>query len=311
MPPSAQPKCKAKYSVPGTSRMATITIGRKRSVVRVKDLKQKECEAFSQCNTFLQSIDIHQREQFLQAEEAARPGDTSSDIHFLQDMDCHINITSALPHVGSEGIKISQEGGEFELYSELSNILSGSRQQYDDHDHTNRIAEMAAAWASQYNDLTDAYLLHKSETARPSTTEDLESFEVEVVNIFNHSVWKIPQQSIHLNVSLMHCRCISASPIKPTVAITLRTLEVYCQTHQVCPRLSIHAEVKKLCHMHHVCYHRHLAEQFRGRIHPIGTCPACHYIVDDEPTMQFMFLVSMDGNNSAKLVDPILRRGNE
>ncbi|KAG2336339.1 hypothetical protein BDR05DRAFT_1005967 [Suillus weaverae] len=142
------PKCKAKYSVPGTSRAAVITIGRKRNVVRVKDLKRKECEVFSQCSTFLQSIDIHQREQFLQAEQAARPCDGSSDDHFSQDMDCHIDIASALPPVGSEGVDVSQEGGEVELYSELSNMLTGSRQCYDDCDHTNRIAEMAAAWAS-------------------------------------------------------------------------------------------------------------------------------------------------------------------
>ncbi|KAG1798652.1 uncharacterized protein HD556DRAFT_1430888 [Suillus plorans] len=134
----------------------------------------------------------------------------------------------------------------------------------------------------------------------------------------------------------MHHGCIGASPIKPTIAITLRTLEAYRQTHRVCPRLSIHAEVKKLCHMHRVRYHRHLAEQFRvaydvymeiqrcvdarvdsalGRDtpnwHMLNACPACHYVVDEEPPLQFAFLVSMDGNNSAKLVDLILRRGNE
>ncbi|KAG2336338.1 hypothetical protein BDR05DRAFT_978809 [Suillus weaverae] len=123
----------------------------------------------------------------------------------------------------------------------------------------------------------------------------------------------------------MHCGCISASPIKPTIAITL-----------LCPCLSIHAEVKKLCHMHRVHYHCHLAEQFRVAYdvymeilcrvdvqvdsalvrdthnwHMLNACPACHYVVDDEPALKFTFLVSMDGNNLAKLVDPILWRGNE
>jgi len=46
--------------------------------------------------------------------------------------------------------------------------------------------------------------------------------------------------------------CIGSSPLQPTVAITIRTLEVYRQTHRVCPRLSIHAEAKKLCHLHNV-----------------------------------------------------------
>ncbi|KAG1860396.1 hypothetical protein F4604DRAFT_1930319 [Suillus subluteus] len=119
-------KCKAKYLVPGTSHAAVITIGRKRNIVRARDLKQKEHEAFSQCSTFLLSLDIHQHEQFLQAKQAARPCDGPSDDHLSQDMDCNIDIASALPPVGSEGVEISQEGGEFELYSELSNMLSGS-----------------------------------------------------------------------------------------------------------------------------------------------------------------------------------------
>lgn len=46
--------------------------------------------------------------------------------------------------------------------------------------------------------------------------------------------------------------CIGSSPLQPTVAITIRTLEVYRQTHRVCPRLSIHAEAKKLCHLHNM-----------------------------------------------------------
>ncbi|KAG1870917.1 hypothetical protein F4604DRAFT_1881226 [Suillus subluteus] len=130
--------------------------------------------------------------------------------------------------------------------------------------------------------------------------------------------------------------CIGASPIKPTVAITIRTLEVYRQTHRVCPRLSIHAEAKKLCHLHGIRYHQYLADQLwvafdvyievQRRVdtrvdsalgrdspnwHMLNACPACHYEVEDEPTMPFSFQLSMDGNNSAKLVDPILRHGNE
>ncbi|KAG1870303.1 hypothetical protein F4604DRAFT_1881244 [Suillus subluteus] len=134
----------------------------------------------------------------------------------------------------------------------------------------------------------------------------------------------------------MHEGCIGASPIKPTVAITIHTLEVYRQTHRVCPRLSIHAEAKKLCHLHGIRYHRYLADQLQVAFdvyievqrhvdtrvdsalgqdspnwHMLNACPACHYEVEDEPTMPFSFQLSMDGNNSAKLVDPILRHGNE
>jgi hypothetical protein len=34
-----------------------------------------------------------------------------------------------------------------------------------------------------------------------------------------------------VNVSLLHYGCIGSSPIRPTTAITIRTLEVYWQSH--------------------------------------------------------------------------------
>ncbi|KAG1844624.1 hypothetical protein DFJ58DRAFT_664728 [Suillus subalutaceus] len=130
--------------------------------------------------------------------------------------------------------------------------------------------------------------------------------------------------------------CIVASPIKPTVAITIHTLEVNRQTHRVCPHLSIHAEAKKLCHLHGIHYHRYLADQLwvafdvyievQHRVdthvdsalgqdspnwHMLNACPACHYEFEDEPTIFFSFQLSMDRNNSAKLVDPVLHHSNE
>ncbi|KAG1887333.1 hypothetical protein F4604DRAFT_1877759 [Suillus subluteus] len=130
--------------------------------------------------------------------------------------------------------------------------------------------------------------------------------------------------------------CIGSSPLQPTVAITIRTLEAYRQTHRVCPRLSIHAEAKKLCHLHGVCYGRYLAEQFRvaydvylellrrvslcvsqalGHTGPnwraCNSCPCCHYKVQDEPKLRFPFEIALDGNNSVKFVDPALRGGRE
>ncbi|KAG1854028.1 hypothetical protein F4604DRAFT_1883367 [Suillus subluteus] len=130
--------------------------------------------------------------------------------------------------------------------------------------------------------------------------------------------------------------CIGSSPLQPTVAITIRTLEAYRQTHRVCPRLSIHAEAKKLCHLHGVRYGWYLAEQFRvaydvylellrrvslrvsqalGHTGPNwrarNSCPCCHYKVQDEPKLRFPFEIALDGNNSAKFVDPALRGGRE
>ncbi|KAG2354334.1 hypothetical protein BDR07DRAFT_1454156 [Suillus spraguei] len=134
----------------------------------------------------------------------------------------------------------------------------------------------------------------------------------------------------------MRYGCIGCAAIRPSITITVRTLAVYRQTHHVCPRLSIHAEAKKICHLHNVSYHRYLATQYRiaydvylevlrridikinthlGHDAPHwrmrNSCPACQYQLQDEPALKFSVLCSFDGNNSAKLVDPVIRRGNE
>ncbi|KAG1719238.1 hypothetical protein EDB19DRAFT_1898796 [Suillus lakei] len=128
----------------------------------------------------------------------------------------------------------------------------------------------------------------------------------------------------------------SSSPIRLTVAITIRTLDVYRQSHRVTPRFSIHAEAKMLCFLHGVYYRRHLAEQLRIsydvylQLHRridhrldkvlghdsdnwrmLNSCPAFQYKLTDEPPLEFSILCACDGNNSAKLVDPAIRGGQE
>ncbi|KAG1839356.1 hypothetical protein F4604DRAFT_1599710 [Suillus subluteus] len=251
-----------------------------------------------------------------------------------------MDIISAIPPAGAEGIELSHTGGEYELYSELSNMLTMTGKHYDHCDRTNQIVEMAQAWTSQYDDLTDAYLQYMEEQPSDVSDDEADQFTIETMIPANpsldHSIRIFQHMSAYLNVSLMHEGCIGASPIKPMVAITICTLEVYCQTHCVCPHFSIHAEAKKLCHLHGICYHQYLADQLQvafdvyikvqchvdtcvdsalGRDSPnwhmLNACPACHYEVEDELTMPFFFQLSMDGNNSAKLVNPILHHGNE
>ena len=40
--------------------------------------------------------------------------------------------------------------------------------------------------------------------------------------------------------------------MSPTLAISIRTLDAFRQFHRVCPRFSIQAQCKSLCHLHHV-----------------------------------------------------------
>ncbi|KAG1895009.1 uncharacterized protein F5891DRAFT_1130725 [Suillus fuscotomentosus] len=114
----------------------------------------------------------------------------------------------------------------------------------------------------------------------------------------------------------------------PSVAISLCTLAAYCQSHRTCPRFSIQSQCKTLCYLHDIPYRPYLKMQFSAAydifleiLHHISqclrqalkrdtinwrmlnTCPACFYKLDDEPALDFEWLVSIDGNNSLKRWD--------
>jgi len=67
------------------------------------------------------------------------------------------------------------------------------------------------------------------------------------------------RSNVHPNVTLLRNGHLGASPILPSVAISIRTLADYCQAHRVCPRFSVEAEVWRLCYLYKV----------RSPVHPV------------------------------------------
>jgi hypothetical protein len=55
-----------------------------------------------------------------------------------------------------------------------------------------------------------------------------------------------------VNETLVTYGFLGASPEKPTLAFSFSLFEIYRQIHRVCPRFSIHALAKSLCHLHQV-----------------------------------------------------------
>ncbi|KAG2143103.1 hypothetical protein DEU56DRAFT_911034 [Suillus clintonianus] len=105
-------------------------------------------------------------------------------------------------------------------------------------------------------------------------------------------------------------------------------LQPYRQIHRTCPRFSVQAQVKSLCFLHDSPYRPYLCVQFSAAydiyleiIHRVNqrlrkalkhttphwrmlnACPACFYVLEDEPALEFDWLVSIDGNNSLKRWD--------
>ncbi|EGO04498.1 hypothetical protein SERLA73DRAFT_148981 [Serpula lacrymans var. lacrymans S7.3] len=105
------------------------------------------------------------------------------------------------------------------------------------------------------------------------------------------------------------------SPLYPNVAISICTLAAYQQTHRACPRFTIQAQCKAMCHLHNffaafdvyleILHHvdkllqvafKHDTPNWRM----LHSCPACFYKLWDEPALNFEWLATMDGNSSLK-----------
>ncbi|KAF8185649.1 hypothetical protein BJ912DRAFT_797325, partial [Pholiota molesta] len=133
--------------------------------------------------------------------------------------------------------------------------------------------------------------------------------------------------------TLMRNGFLGATPDRPALAISIELLEIYRQLRRVCPRLSLDALARALCHLHHLPRQPHLADQISSaydcflevqrHIHAThseslgrnvdweqqNVCPPCLYKTNNEPPLKFSFLAAMDGNNSLKLVDSTFRPG--
>ncbi|KAJ7740452.1 hypothetical protein DFH07DRAFT_751622 [Mycena maculata] len=139
---------------------------------------------------------------------------------------------------------------------------------------------------------------------------------------------------VEANEALIRHGYIGSAPEHPAFAFPIRLFEIYRQLHRVCPRFSLDALSKALTHLHHGLRKSSLREQLMiaydaylgvlrgvearscialgrtGTWYMDNVCAPCLYKTVDEPYLKFAWLGAMDGNNSLKWVDVILRVGN-
>ncbi|KAI0245147.1 hypothetical protein BJV78DRAFT_1140924 [Lactifluus subvellereus] len=237
---------------------------------------------------------------------------------------------------GDEGFDFSHEGGEYEIYEMVENEVAGlyGRPKYFDRpDRRNHIEISTYHWNIQLDDMVDTYLKYRNEPVEHCSQCCEGHISMGAEGGDTHANLGEPPGTFQShdrfpNISLLHVGCLGTSPLHPTVAISLCTLELYQQVHRVCPRLTIQAQVRMLCYMHNVPYQSYLCQQFSDAFdiyleilhhvdlrvsealgrngpkwHLWNTCPACFYKLEGEPSLQFSFLCEMDGNNSLKCVD--------
>ncbi|TFY51826.1 hypothetical protein EVJ58_g10360 [Rhodofomes roseus] len=126
---------------------------------------------------------------------------------------------------------------------------------------------------------------------------------------------------------------LGTTPIRPSLAISLRSLELLRSIRRFKASYSVEAFAKLLCYYYKITYERRYREMLfnayeiylamvrgvekrvrgvLGRDSPnwrvLNACPPCGYQLDNEPDLRWQRMLCLDGNNSLKRLRPLGNR---
>ncbi|KAG8220663.1 hypothetical protein J3R82DRAFT_2945 [Butyriboletus roseoflavus] len=172
--------------------------------------------------------------------------------------------------IGEEAFGWSHEGGKYEAFDNLAEQMmqASGHHHVDPHTHADCVETQSHHWNTQMDCLVSAYLDYQSRDsgdgmpsevdplAPPMGEGDGSIVGIELVDMFNrhYETFITPACNQYPNETLIHHGYLGCSLLYPTIAISLHTLAAFRQQHRVCPRFSIQAQVKSLCHLHEVPY---------------------------------------------------------
>ncbi|KAH9916348.1 hypothetical protein B0H21DRAFT_703065 [Amylocystis lapponica] len=203
-----------------------------------------------------------------------------------------------------------------------------------------RVQNMDQNWQPLIPDLADAYMAWRYPDETHSTAGDdndtTYDFSIAIFDIYTLAPMAtiVRREDTKTTAeALVSNGYLGTTPISPSLAISLRSLELLRCIRLYKPSFSIEAFGKLLCHFYMVPYRRHLrtalANTFEiylviqrtlkkrvlaalGRDTPdwrvLNACPACGYELEAEPPLQWRRMLCMDGNNSLKRLAAIGNR---
>ncbi|KAI1782537.1 hypothetical protein LXA43DRAFT_1103887 [Ganoderma leucocontextum] len=199
-----------------------------------------------------------------------------------------------------------------------------------------RLHTLDTRWQELLPRATDAFLRWKSRHSSPiPAVEPSEyDFEIDVLDLDTlQTVRLVPRRELPAAEALILDGYLAASPEKPTIAVSLATLEMFRTLRLVKPSLSVEGFTKFVCYKYCIPYRRRfrraiadtfdvyltIVERVRSRVltalgrdspnwRILHGCPACTYQVDGETPPTFARMVVMDGNNSLKRFAPVGNR---
>ncbi|KAK7007335.1 hypothetical protein R3P38DRAFT_3281563 [Favolaschia claudopus] len=249
----------------------------------------------------------------------------------------HGRTAADISHAGEALNDEEVEDAEQKLLEELRahhHKLYGRRVDY--RTRRDRTQILVDGFAAQLPQMVDAYLAWSLDTAKdglgklfvhPEDAVVEDNARIYVVDLFSACFTPVPivRGDQLITSAFVRQGLIPATPNNPSVAITIRTLEVFRATQLRCPRLGTQAFVRTLCDLHGVPPRPYLGRQFGiaydlyldiraavdkrvlvalGRDSPNwrlkNACPACLYKLEGESSIPLPILGTIDGNNSLK-----------
>ncbi|EMD33917.1 hypothetical protein CERSUDRAFT_97846 [Gelatoporia subvermispora B] len=219
---------------------------------------------------------------------------------------------------------ISHEGSEYQdMYEHMLDLRRTSKRysRIDVRTRRDRLRALQHNWDEQMPHLVNAYLQWKhGHTLPPDGLGEHTIFHITA--IYSHrrddklSVPQLPNELA--NVALIRQGLLGCSPVVPSVALSLDTLELYHRLRRRHAQLSIQPMVRALCDLHDVTYSSVLREQFSIAFDVyLAILRRVKTAVDEalghdspewraknacEVELHPARLLAMDGNNSAKRI---------
>ncbi|KAJ7824184.1 hypothetical protein B0H14DRAFT_3088802 [Mycena olivaceomarginata] len=268
------------------------------------------------------------KREFIRLQHLAADDDWE-DMSMDVDPSTSVNIDAIME--GSERIELSHAGGELRqsIEEEMEEEIIVDRR-WDWRTRRDRTNRLNQQFIAQMLEMLKAYMrwCESVETGRERSTS-AEVWTITVVDMFSTDKRDVSldPQGGGITPALIMEGLIPCAPFRPSVAITVKVLEVYRVAHTRCPQLAIQSFVKTLCDLHGTPYLPYLRKQFsicydlyldlrrnseKTVLKSLGcdsfswrlkhACPACMYKLKGEAKLIYDILVAMDGNNSLKRV---------
>ncbi|THU84014.1 hypothetical protein K435DRAFT_688431 [Dendrothele bispora CBS 962.96] len=184
--------------------------------------------------------------------------------------------------------------------------------------------------------VTDAYVAWKhSNPPSPPSSHPEYDFDISTIDLYTleRTVHILRDEHTEPSVALVRSGYLGNSPLNPSLAIALRTLELFHTLRLFKASFSVEAFAKVLCHSYKLPYRRgyrtalsdafdiylailrnvddrvtkelgHNSQDYQVK----NSCPACCYELEGEPSVEISRMWVIDGNNSLKCIKGVNNR---